>query len=55
MNILTPEQYEQWKRGELCIEFQLDEPPQVNPEDFERWVRERKIKPNLKQIDTGMK
>jgi len=45
----TPEQIEQWKRGELCIEFQFDELPQVNQQDFEKWVRERGIKPNLIQ------
>lgn len=48
---LTPEQYERWKRGELLIQFQMDEPPTVNPQDFERWVRERTLKPMLYQHD----
>jgi hypothetical protein len=47
MDSLTPEQLAAWRRGELIIEFCFDEPPQVNQQDFERWVQERQIKPNL--------
>ena len=47
----TPEQRAAWKAGELCIEFSFDEPPQVNQQDFEQWVQERGIKPNL--VQTG--
>jgi hypothetical protein len=46
-NSFTPEQLAAWRRGEFVIEFSFDEPPQVNQQDFERWVQERKIKPNL--------
>jgi len=55
MTDLTPEQLAAWKRGEIVIEFSFDEPPQVNQQDFEKWVQERKIKPNLVQVDTGWK
>ena len=51
-NDFTPEQLAAWRRGEFCIEFCFDEPPQVNQQDFEKWVQERKIKPNLVQVDT---
>lgn len=49
---ITKEQLEAWRRGELLIEFSLDDPPTVNLQDFERWVQERKIKPNLNNYST---
>lgn len=45
--IMNAEQLAAWKRGELVIEFQFDGPPMVNPQDFERWIQERQIKPKL--------
>jgi hypothetical protein len=51
---LTQEQYDQWKRGELVIEFVYDTIPEVNHQDFEKWVQERNLKAMTKQVPSEL-